>query len=96
MKIAAVSDDGITISQHFGRAPYYVVITVEDGNIAAREKRKKVGHAHFAGEPHAREAHGTDGKGHGFDAASQSKHRRMAAAIDDCEVLLARDGSRSV
>ena len=32
MKIAAVSDDGITISQHFGRALLYVVVTAEDGN----------------------------------------------------------------
>ena len=29
MKIAAVSEDGVTISQHFGRAPFYVVVTVE-------------------------------------------------------------------
>jgi predicted Fe-Mo cluster-binding NifX family protein len=29
MKIAAVSEDGITISQHFGRAPFYIVVTVE-------------------------------------------------------------------
>ena len=27
MKIAAISDDGTTISQHFGRAPFYVVVT---------------------------------------------------------------------
>jgi predicted Fe-Mo cluster-binding NifX family protein len=90
MKIAAVSDDGNTISQHFGRAPFYVVLTIENGNIVAREKRDKLGHAHFAAEPHAHEAHGADAKGHGFDAASQSKHQRMASAISDCEVLLAR------
>jgi predicted Fe-Mo cluster-binding NifX family protein len=90
MKIAVVSDDGATISQHFGRAPLYVVLTIENGKIVAREKRDKLGHAHFANEPHAHEAHGTDATGHGFDAASQSKHQRMASAIADCEVLLAR------
>jgi len=90
MKIAAVSNDGVTISQHFGRAPFYVVITIENGNVVAREKRDKLGHAHFATEPHAHEAQGTDARGHGFDAASQSKHQRMASAITDCEVLLAR------
>ncbi len=36
MKIAAVSEDGVTISQHFGRAPFYVVVTVEDGKIVAQ------------------------------------------------------------
>ena len=53
MKIAAVSDDGITISQHFGRAAYYVVVTVQNNQIVAREKRDKLGHAQFGGETHA-------------------------------------------
>jgi predicted Fe-Mo cluster-binding NifX family protein len=34
MKIAAVTEDGVIISQHFGHAPYYVVLTVEDGRVA--------------------------------------------------------------
>jgi len=89
MKIAAVSEDGVTISQHFGRAPFYVVVTVEAGKIVAHEKRDKMGHAQFAGE---HEEHGpeADPRGHGFDPAAQNRHVRMAAAIADCEVLLAR------
>ncbi len=90
MKIAAVSEDGVTISQHFGRAPFYVVVTVEEGKIVARERRDKMGHAQFAGEAHAEEAAGADPRGHGFDPAAQSRHARMAAAIADCDVLLAR------
>lgn len=90
MKIAAVSEDGVTISQHFGRAPFYVVVTVEDGKIIAREQRDKLGHAQFAGEPHREESHGADPHGHGFDSAAQSRHARMAATIADCDVLLAR------
>jgi len=90
MKIAAVSEDGVTISQHFGRAPFYVVVTVEDGKIVSREVRDKMGHAQFAAEPHAEEAHGPDPRGHGFDAGAQGRHARMAAAIADCQVLLAR------
>jgi predicted Fe-Mo cluster-binding NifX family protein len=89
MKIAAVSEDGVTISQHFGRAPFYVVVTVEDGKIVSREQRDKLGHAHFANEPHE-EGHGGDPRGHGFDPAAQNRHARMAAAIADCQVLLAR------
>ena len=101
MKIAAVSDDGATISQHFGRAPLYVVVTVEDGHIVGRETRDKLGHAQFSGEAGdgAREA---DPRGHGFDPTAQDRHARMAVAIADCEVLLARgmgagayDGLRS-
>jgi len=87
MKIAAVSEDGTTISQHFGRAPFYVVVTVENNVIVSQEKRDKMGHAHFAGEPHAE---GEDPRGHGFDPAAQSRHASMAAAIADCQVLLAR------
>ena len=87
MKIAAVSDDGVTISQHFGRAAYYVVVTVDNNRIISREKRDKLGHAHFNGEAHAE---GGDARGHGFDAASQSRHAQMVDAISDCQVLLAR------
>jgi predicted Fe-Mo cluster-binding NifX family protein len=89
MKIAAVSEDGVTISQHFGRAPFYVVVTVENGKIIAREKRDKMGHNQFSGETHE-EAHGEDPRGHGFDPAAQNRHARMVTAIADCEVLLAR------
>ena len=90
MKIAVVTEDGITISQHFGRAPLYVVISVENGAVVAREKRDKLNHAQFSAEPHSHETHDTDSRRHGFDAGSQSKHQLMAAPIADCEVLLAR------
>jgi predicted Fe-Mo cluster-binding NifX family protein len=90
MKIAAVSEDGVTISQHFGRAPFYVVLAIDDGGNTGREKRDKMGHAHFAGEPHqTHTAEGTS-RGHGFDPASQGRHARMVEAIADCGVLLAR------
>ena len=85
MKIAAVTEDGVTISQHFGRAPYYVVLTVEDGQVVGREQREKVADGRGAdGHVHV------EGQAHGFDAASQDTHGRMAAPIADCQVLLAR------
>jgi len=85
MKIAAVSEDEITISQHFGRAPLYVVVTVEDGKIVSKETRAKAGHHTFA-------AHHTElatGERHGYDAGSQAKHASMAETILDCQILLA-------
>jgi predicted Fe-Mo cluster-binding NifX family protein len=90
MKIAAVSEDGVTISQHFGRAPFYVVVTVEGGQIVSRAQRDKLGHGQFAAEPHGQEEHGADPRGHGFDPVAQGRHAQMAAAIADCDVLLAR------
>jgi predicted Fe-Mo cluster-binding NifX family protein len=85
MKIAVITEDGKTISQHFGRAPYYQVVTIENGQIVNRELRDKLGHAHFAQEPHAPDPHPGP---HGTDPASQSRHVRMAEAIADCEALL--------
>lgn len=85
MKIAVITDDEQSISQHFGRAPYYVVATIENGQIVGRERRDKSGHTHFANEPHE-----ADPRGHGFDPAAQNRHVRMVEAIADCEVLLCR------
>lgn len=87
MKIAAITEDGKTISQHFGRAPYYLVVTVEDGQIMDCELRDKLGHTQFANWPHAPER---PGQPHGMDATSHDKHMRMAEAISDCNVLLCR------
>jgi predicted Fe-Mo cluster-binding NifX family protein len=87
MKIAVVSDDGVTISQHFGRAAHYVVATVENDKIIALETREKTSHGQLSSEPHATEH---DPRGHGFDPAAQSRHTRMLAPISDCSVLLAR------
>jgi predicted Fe-Mo cluster-binding NifX family protein len=85
LKIAAVSDDEMHISEHFGRAPYYVVLTVEDGQITSAETRPKAGHHTFV----AQERHPASGGGpHGYDAASQTKHKTMAETIIDCQALI--------
>jgi predicted Fe-Mo cluster-binding NifX family protein len=89
MKIAAISDDGVSISQHFGRASLYIVLTIADGKVVARETREKMGHAQFSASAHEEHHHGADPRGHGFDPASQNRHGRMIDAISDCEVLLA-------
>ncbi|OGO05231.1 MAG: hypothetical protein A2Y73_08395 [Chloroflexi bacterium RBG_13_56_8] len=84
MKIACVTDDGRTISRHFGRAPYYAVLTVENGQIVERELRDKLGHQHFVGQ----ESHAAGEERHGTDPASHDRHVNMAEAISDCQVLL--------
>jgi transcriptional regulator with XRE-family HTH domain/predicted Fe-Mo cluster-binding NifX family protein len=85
MKIAVITDDGKTISRHFGRAPYYLVLTIEEGKIVNREMRDKMGHNQFQNQPHVEEPHGAE---HGMDAASHNKHGRMAESIADCKVLI--------
>lgn len=83
MKIAVITEDGKTISQHFGRAPYYLVVSVENGQIVARELRNKLGHNQFSNQGHE---HGSGP--HGTSSASHSKHTQMAATIADCEAVL--------
>ena len=85
MKIAVISEDGNTISQHFGRAPLYVVVTVEDGEIVSKETRDKTGHHSFAGQ-HQDTA---PGERHGYGAGAQSRHASMMESIADCQVLIA-------
>ena len=85
MKIAAITEDGTAISQHFGRAPWYLVVTVEDGEIMSKQTRDKTGHHTFA----AHHAESAPGERHGYDAGAQVRHASMIANIDDCQVLLA-------
>jgi len=81
MKIAVVSDDGQTISQHFGRARGYVVLTVENGHIVKRESRDKLGHADFG---HHHDHH----HGRGVGMEEEHRHGMMFAPITDCEICV--------
>jgi predicted Fe-Mo cluster-binding NifX family protein len=84
MKIAAITDDGTNISQHFGRAPFYAVYTVEEKQIVKREMRDKMGHQQFVHQEGQLDEAGR----HGFGPGSDQKHASMAVAIGDCDVLL--------
>ena len=84
MKLAVITDDGKTISQHFGRALNYLVLTIEDGKVTEREMRAKMGHNQFSTEAH----HEHHGEGHGMDPASHNRHAQMADAISDCQAIL--------
>ena len=92
MKIAAVTDDGVTISAHFGRARQYAVCEVKDGELGEIELRDKLEHHTFQGQhDHQHDApHDHHAEGHGMDARAKGRHAQMMGAISDCEVLLAR------
>lgn len=83
MKIAFVTDDEKTISRHFGRAQYYLVVEIENDEEKGRELREKLGHRQFHDE-HKHE----HGQMHGMGKHSQDKHNQMAKAISDCDVLI--------
>ncbi len=84
MKIAVISDDGVTVSQHFGRAQQYVVVTVENGQIGRHEVRNKLGHMHPGGE----HGHEEDPQHH-YGPEADHRHGEMIDPIADCEVLIA-------
>ncbi len=86
MKIAVITDDGKTISQHFGRALYYLVVTAEDGKVLSQERRDKAGHHTFASHE-TTEQHMAGP--HGFGDASRNRHGQMLATIQDCQAVLA-------
>ncbi len=85
MKLAIITDDGHSISKHFGRAAYYQVFTIEDGRVTAKEMRDKLGHQNFADERHI---HEEPGQKHGFGAAADHRHGRMMEAISDCQTVI--------
>jgi predicted Fe-Mo cluster-binding NifX family protein len=84
MKIAVASDDGETVSQHFGRAQHYVVVTVVNGQIEKREVRDKFGHIHFEGDHEH-----TQDREHHYGPEADHRHGEMMQPISDCEVLIA-------
>jgi predicted Fe-Mo cluster-binding NifX family protein len=87
MKIAVITDEGTTVSQHFGYAPYYMVYNVENNKITGSEKRDKAGHHNLGGGHH--ELHQGQGERHGFDAGAQTRHASMMDNVADCQVLIA-------
>jgi len=72
MKVAVPTDDGETISQHFGQAKYFKVITLENNLIAASEMRQKASHRH----------------GDHSDHEGVHPGQQMIETISDCQVII--------
>lgn len=102
MKIAAATDDGRTISKHFGKARFYVVVEVDGRAVVGQEQRAKPAHEH--GEHHSHGEHRGAAAGKQLpvltlqtqepQASEENEHHRMAAVIADCDVLLVRGMGR--
>ncbi len=84
VKIAIATDDGRTVSNHFGRAGKYSVLTVEDGAVVTREMRPKFSPHGSGVETHAEDQTGP----HGVGPASDARHDQMAATIADCAAMI--------
>ncbi len=90
MKIAIVSDDGQTISKHFGRAENYVVVSLEEEHIVERKSLPKQGLCHSSHRHEGRQ--GT--RGRGFGRRAEHSHDLMFENIRDCDVVLSRGMGR--
>ena len=84
MKVGVVTDDGKTISQHFGMAQYYLVYDIEGGTVKGKETRPKAGHHHGGMQHHS------EGPGHHQGKEEASTHQNMLSNVIDCEALIAR------
>jgi len=73
IKIAIPTDDGETISRHFGQANSFKVITLENNQVVGTEMRAKASHQH-----------GDHSNQNGVHPGQQ-----MVETISDCNVLIA-------
>lgn len=83
-RIAVVSDDNQNISQHFGRASFFVVFEIKEGKVVNRETRQKTGHQQYKNSVSENE----HTKPNGQSETSQSRHAGMAQIISDCEAVI--------
>jgi len=95
MKIAVVTDDGATVSQHFGRARYYAVLTVEEQRVVGREMLDRSDTLLPVDEHQPHQGLTGEIDCHGAGTAAAAAHLRMVQPIQDCQVLLARGMSWS-
>ena len=85
MRIAVPTDDGSSISEHFGRSVGFLVFEINNDRIASSELRKNQGlHAH-------------DGRSCGGERALEPhSHSAVLLSIADCDaVICAGMGSRA-
>ena len=80
IKIAVASDDGVSISEHFGRTHRFAVFEVKRGEILAVESRTGVSDTH--GDAHCEAAHTLDGL--------LPHYSDLIGVLDDCQVVLCR------
>lgn len=79
-RICFATDDGKTISAHFGMAGNYLVVDIKDGIAISSELRQKPFH-----EP----AKGGDGAPHSHHGHDHSLRDGMIEAVRDCRVVIA-------
>jgi predicted Fe-Mo cluster-binding NifX family protein len=80
MKIAVASNDGVSVSEHFGRTNRFVVFEVENSTIVQEEHRNGI---------HLPDALGICESQRGLNRATID-YSAIIATLDDCQVILCR------
>lgn len=80
--IAIATDDGTTVSSHFGRARFYEVLNFSDGKVTKRERREKAGHHSFVQAAGEHEHHSGE--------AHEDRHQTMVSPVLDCQAVVVR------
>jgi predicted Fe-Mo cluster-binding NifX family protein len=87
MRIAVATDDGINISEHFGRSEGFIIFDVIDNQATKVEQRTNTNH-----HEHAQ----GDCEHHGREEGHQS-HESFLSALHDCQAVICRGmGRRAV
>ena len=80
MKIAVASNDGVSISEHFGRTNRFTVFEIKSGEIQAEESRSSMSSTHGEGYCEAV-----------YTLPNASHYRaNVIAMLEDCQVVLCR------
>lgn len=77
MRVAVASQDGESISAHFGRCACFIIFDAEDGTVLRKELRKNTHTSHAQGNCHA--------SGHSDQPHS---HAAVVQALQDCQAAL--------
>ncbi|MGA9406860.1 MAG: NifB/NifX family molybdenum-iron cluster-binding protein [Bacteroidota bacterium] len=81
-RVAIATDDGTTVSSHFGHARFYEVLNFSDGKVTKRERREKAGHHSFG----TAESELGDHNG----GAHEERHQTMVSPVLDCQAVIVR------
>jgi predicted Fe-Mo cluster-binding NifX family protein len=76
MRIAVPTNDGVTLSAHFGRSAAFLIFELENGQITKRETRPNGAH-HAAGNGECQQGGG-----------EVHSHTGIVAVLADCDAVL--------
>lgn len=77
MKVAVATNDFVTVGQHYGQAKFFLVLTMEAGEVVTRDVRRRPGSLTAA-------AVGFEGRD-----PEVGRGRRSARLVSDCDAVIA-------